>query len=135
MSRTVEQKRALFALKFVKAHIEAATDKKDRLSTLIKKSPVQILQNGIGQTVAFLLADNAGKKADDREPSGQLYDHLDQWLCGPADADRPCRVYPAEDKLIDALIKNDRFKYLHAQQEALALLNWMKKFAEAWLAT
>lgn len=136
MNKTMEQTRARFALEFINSRKNEKTDEtdeKDRLATLIQKAPVQILQNGLGQVLAFLLADNGGKKDNDIKASGRLYDKLQEWLCGELSENRPCRVYPVSGNLIDQLTEGDRFAYLRAQEETLALLNWMKKFAEAWL--
>lgn len=124
-NKSLEQQRAAAALAFV----QGQKDKKAqhaKLHTLIQKTPILILQNGLGQTLAFLLAD-AGGQGEQRNAEGRLYDQLDHWLR------RQQRIYPMEKGLMDQLTEKDRHLYLHAQQEALALLGWMKKFAEAWL--
>ena len=133
MNRTIEQYRVAFALEFIRA--EKSKQDRDKLLTHIRKTPIQILQNGLGQTLAFLLAENGDNLTDDKiKPSGRLYRKLQEWLCGAYESDkRPCRVY-SEGHLIDQLISNDREHYMRAQREAIALLGWMKKFAEAWLA-
>jgi hypothetical protein len=33
------------------------------------------------------------------------------------------------------LVEGDRAKYLRAQEEAVALFTWLKKFADAYLST
>ena len=56
-----------------------------------------------------------------------LYEDLEEWLC------RGCKHSPyscAED-LMDAIIEKDRDAYMRAQAEALAWLQWLKKFAVA----
>ncbi len=143
MKRTLEQKRARQSLQFIKSMAADADatatrpkiDKKFRtkLNTLVQKAPVQILQNGMGQMLAFLLADNGGKNGSKQEASGVLYEHLEQWLCDSPDQEYPCRVYPGTNGLIEQLTAGDRQTYIHAQNETLALFIWLKKFAAAWL--
>lgn len=132
MSRTIEQHRAAFALEFIRT--EKSKQDRDKLLIHVRKAPIQILQNGLGQTLAFLLAENGDNWSDGKiKPSGRLYKKLQEWLCGaPESGERPCRVY-GEGHLIDQLMSNDREYYMRAQRETISLLGWMKKFAEAWL--
>lgn len=124
MSQTLEQKSAVYAMNFVTCY----TGDKAKLSTHIQKTPIRILQNGLGQALAFLLADDDNKR---KEPSYKLYLHLQGWLCG---ADSPCRVYQTQEcNLMKQLIEGDRVQYLHAQEEAIRLFAWLKKFAKAYL--
>lgn len=143
MSWTLEQKRAQYGLLFIRSIKEdqpinqnmPEIDEKfrEKINTLIQKAPVQIKQNGLGQLLAFLLADNEGKENNERKASGILYHHFENWLCGPADSTHPCRIYNQND-LIGQLTTGDRRQYIRTQQETLSLLNWTKKFATAWLA-
>ncbi|MBI3635414.1 MAG: type III-B CRISPR module-associated protein Cmr5 [Candidatus Rokubacteria bacterium] len=134
MSRTVSQRRAEFALEFVNSYLANArpTDV-DKMSTHINKTPIRILQNGLGQALAFLLADAEGKAT----PAQRLYDEMQKWLCGQRDRDLfPCRVYSdgPTSHLMRQLVEGDRAKYLAAQEEALRLFTWLKKFADAYLS-
>jgi CRISPR-associated protein Cmr5 len=123
-NRTLEQQRAAAALAFVQAQKDNEKQRA-KLHTVIQKAPILILQNGLGQTLAFLLADTAGE-GENRKAAGLLYDQLGQWL-------RQQGIYPGQEDLMTQLTAANRHHYLRAQQEALALLGWMKKFAEAWL--
>lgn len=128
MSRSLEQNRAAYALNFVQPF---SGDKAEKLQTHIQKTPIRILQNGLGQALAFLLADSEGK-AD--VPSHQLYDHLQDWLCGATSDSHPCRIYGGQQcNLMKQLIEGDRQQYMLAQEEALKLFTWLKKFADAYL--
>lgn len=54
---------------------------------------------------------------------------MQDWLCR-----ENARVpYRAAGQLMGAIVANDRQAYLCAQAEALSWLNWMKKFAVAYL--
>ncbi len=137
MNRTLEQERATYALNSVQQNAKRYAEnkqKRDKLATQIQKTPIRILQNGLGQTLAFLLADNEGKTNSKREPSGYLYDHLQEWLCGNSDPTHPCRVYTNTGDLISQLVNGSRDEYLRAQEETLMLFNWLKKFSDAYLS-
>lgn len=136
MSHTVEQRRASFALAFIDKQLQLAQELKkeeiqkykEKLNTHIHKSPSLILQCGLGQALAFLLADAEGKQT----PSKILYNTLQDWLCGVEDDIHPMRVYN-QAELIDALVNGSRSEYFRAQEESLMLFNWLKKFADAKL--
>lgn len=132
MSRSLEQNRATYALELVSAFADRESPlNKAKLQTHIQKTPIRILQNGLGQALAFLLADSEGKT---NTPSHQLYDHLQNWLCGATSDSRPCRIYSGQQcNLMKQLIEGDRQQYMLAQEEALKLFAWLKKFADAYL--
>lgn len=133
MNRTLEQHRAVYAMNFVTGYPEDK-DKRAKLFTHIQKTPIRILQNGMGQALAFLLDDNGSEIGPKRKPSGDLYDHLQGWLCGADSEDRPCRVYKGQQcNLMKQLMEGSRAEYLMAQEEALRLFTWLKKFANAYL--
>lgn len=131
MNRTLEQKRAAHALRLVQ-NPAASKEWRTKMRTHIHKTPVRILNHGLGQALAFLIADNGGKTGEKRQESGLLYDHLGEWLCGPPDEAHPVRIYPAGD-LLEHLIAGDQARYFRAQEEALALFAWLRKFADAYL--
>lgn len=129
MSRTLEQRRAAFALGFIEQQRGNGDKDKEKLNTHIHKTPSLILQCGLGQALAFLLADAKGELT----PSKILYNALQDWLCGTRNAvDRPVRVYN-NGELIQLLVEGSRSDYFRAQEESLMLLNWLKKFADAKL--
>ena len=92
-----------------------------------KALPASILQNGLGQAMATLLA--AAKPGNDDDPHFLLYRDLEDWLCGD-DEDAP---YRGAQGLLDAITMKDQRHYLRAQAEAQGYLNWLKKLAAAHL--
>jgi CRISPR type III-B/RAMP module-associated protein Cmr5 len=137
MRRLLLQRRAAFALERINAFRDPACNlskerKPEKMSMHIHKTPIRILNNGLGQALAFLLADNEGKTDTERKESGQLYKWLQDWLCGECTAEWPCRIYQRED-LIAELLASDRRDYIRAQEEMLALFDWLAKFADAYL--
>lgn len=89
--------------------------------------PANILQNGLGQSLATLLS--AANKGNNDDPHRNLYDQMQSWLCRDAQ-DAP---YAGKPNLIEAITDGSERDYLHAHTEALAYLVWLKKFAVAFL--
>ncbi|MEW5980213.1 MAG: type III-B CRISPR module-associated protein Cmr5 [Acidobacteriota bacterium] len=122
--RTLQQKRAAHALSIVH---EVSDDFASHYRSYVESLPATIVMNGLGQACATLMA-----RSRDNSPRARAYDllykHLQDWLCRSEAA-----VYPQAESLIDAIVKNDQEKYVHAQAEALAYLDWLKKFAQAFL--
>lgn len=153
--QTLEQKRAAKAWHQVKA---VPKDVQKDYRSLARKVPAMIRVNGLGQTVAFLLA-KEGKTADAirqyniRKPAkkndklgahGLLYKHLEEWLIGnDGDSstveDARIRSYKADlpwpsspqGTLIERILDANSTVYRLATAEALAYLGWLKRFAEA----
>ncbi len=118
--RTLEQQRAEHAWKCVQDVQEAKTKPfAGDYRTIAMKLPSLILTNGLGQTLAFL------RSKPDRQHFQLLYSHLAQWVGE--------RVR-ANGDLLDWLVNNaTSHQYRLATMEALALLQWLKRFAEAEL--
>lgn len=118
MRRTIEQERSKQAWADVQT-IKAKNDtvKKD-YNSLVKRAPVLILTNGLGQTLAFL-------KAKAKDHHIDLFRHLSGWVCQ--------RVPESGNDLLHQIIQGDSALLRRATREALAYLQWLKRFAEAEL--
>ncbi len=136
--RTLEQKRASKAWDFVnnlnreiEEKLLSEKDKQDqdkkkkrikeareKYKSLALKTPILILTNGLGQTLAFFKS-----KGGEHE---LLYGHLSNWLTNES------KIY-GQGELIQNIISGDSAKYRQATTETLAFLNWLKRFAEAEL--
>ncbi|CAL1241060.1 type III-B CRISPR module-associated protein Cmr5 [Candidatus Methylocalor cossyra] len=92
-----------------------------------KALPAEILQMGLGQALATLLSAAKGLTSD---PHYLLYHDVKDWLTGRDNPDAP---YAGQSDLMAAITQRDEAAYLHAQAEALAYLEWLKKFAVAFL--
>ncbi|MFA0731909.1 MAG: hypothetical protein LKKZDAJK_000899 [Candidatus Fervidibacter sp.] len=118
--RTLEQERAQHAWSCVQ-------EVKDKpfagdYRTIAVKVPSLIVTNGLGQTLAFLKAKGKGEPSNEHEI---LYRHLADWVGSKVHAD---------GDLLNWLVnKADSQQYRLATMEALALLQWLKRFAEAEL--
>lgn len=106
-----EQERAKAALQWAEKGVDS-----DTLS-YANGLPAMILMNGLGQTAAFYKS--KGGKHD------ALYTLLSNWL------KQPGKPYAGKD-LLDGITGGDAVSYRAAQAEALAYLQWVKKFAKAY---
>jgi len=126
-TRTLQQERAKHALdRIKKAEEKYQGDTLEKFVSYAENAPASILINGLGQAAATLCAQAKGNPDD---PHRSIYDALQSWLC----RDDAAAPYEAGRDLLVAITKEDRNSYLHAQAEALAYLEWYKKFAVAFL--
>ncbi len=122
--RTMAQKRAEYALSETLA-TAGNGDLKDKLKNFSAGAPSMILQNGFGQTLAFWLAKGKPEHM-------ALFDILTRWL---KQTDRECFGDCRQPKdFIYKLSTIEQRQYLSAQTETLALLEWVKRFANADLS-
>ena len=119
--RTIEQARAADAL----ARAKEVEDKRfsGRYRSYVDRLGPTIVMNGLGQALATELAATGGKEAHRK-----LYACVANWLCRQDGG-----IYPGEPGLLQAIMSNDEERYLRAQVEALAWLEWHKKFCRAYL--
>lgn len=125
--KILEQKRAEYALNTVKRRLkdfQGDSKSRERYLTRAKTLPATIIMCGLGQTTATLLSVGKGKNDN---PDQMLYEDLKNWLCDNV-------PYQNEEDLITAITDHNRSKYIKAQAEALKLLEWLKKFATAYLS-
>jgi CRISPR-associated protein Cmr5 len=127
---SLEQQRAASALKAIEEL--SAAGGYGKYVSYVKGLPAAILQNGLGQAMATLLAGAALSKPDrsaDHKARETLYQNLSYWLC----CDKGQAPYRNAADLMKAITENDEDHYIRAQAEALAYLSWLKKFAVAYL--
>jgi CRISPR-associated protein Cmr5 len=107
----------------------------------VKALPANILRSGLGQAMAM---EKAQSKGDGQEARGHawVYRHMQEWLLkGWASTpyarfrDDTIGADPKDDppKLLKAIVNGSQADYVRAQAEALAYLEWLKKFAVAFL--
>jgi len=114
--RTLEQQRAAHAWQQIQKAKDKAKSKE--LKSLARSAPASIQSSGLGQTVAFWKA-----KAESHHLV--LYAALETWLKSQIGFDSP---------LLEWIVnKASSADYRYATAEALAYLNWYKRFAEAEL--
>lgn len=126
---TLEQRRAKSALDRVTELAERTHDFKKLYRAYVDRLGPAIVMNGLGQALAAERAAAGPTPKNDRERAHQeLYASLERWLCGKEHAES---VFPKCDDLLRAITENPESRYLNAQAEALAWLEWHKKFCRA----
>jgi CRISPR-associated protein Cmr5 len=88
-----------------------------KYGSMARKMPTLIQTNGLGQTLAFL-------KAKGKEHHVQMFNHLSEWLV--------TRISGTGD-MLNRVLEMESQTYRLATGEALAFLQWLKRFAEAEL--
>lgn len=125
--RTLEQRRARFAWECVEK-VKKENFAQD-YGQLAKSAPADILTNGLGQTLAFLRAKGyeRGKKKNGNNEHAYLLENLTYWV--------KSQIHWRSDKELLQWIVEDASTedYRRATTEALAFLQWLKRFAEAEL--
>jgi len=116
-----EQERSRFALNQL--------DKRkitDDLAKFIVGAPAMILQNGFGQAMAFLLSKCKGA-TDESDKHYFTFRTIARWSHRINDAvpDRGSDFFAAVAKL-------EQSDYLKLQEEALKMLQWLKRYARAF---
>lgn len=91
-----------------------------------------ILRNGLGQALAGELAAAGGDGGSLTRAHRRLYDNLGSWL---SSEDQPYGSEGATSvaELMDRMMDGGEDLYLRAHAEALAWLEWHKRFCRAYL--
>jgi len=133
--RTLGQKRAEFALNQV-LKIKDESIKKD-FKNFSAGAPSMILQNGFGQALAFWLSKATNKDLEIKRNDKHfiLFKIIMDWLpCEKGDVKNTfIEKTNSPKEFIEEISKMDQKKYLTAQKETLALLEWVKRYANAGL--
>lgn len=123
-----EQKRSDFALKQLKDTFSNGEDFiiTEKLANFIVGAPTMILQNGFGQTMAFLLAKCKGK-TDKKDKHFFTFTTIARW------SERINEKVPSgKSGFFEAVSKLEQTDYLKLQEEALKMLQWLKRYARAF---
>lgn len=115
--RDLDRSRAAEAWKNIQSVKSQAYQAK--YGSLARKMATLIQVNGLGQTLAFL-------KAKGKEHHNQMFAHLSEWVCSRTSG---------TGNLLDRILTIDSQSYRLATSEALAFLQWLKRFAEAELGS
>lgn len=110
-----------------------------KYTSYVKVLPATILQNGLGQAMATLLAASKGDPAREgnnvKSAHRLLFNHVQAWLCRD-DSNAPYRIEngPAANntQLMEQITGGSEADYIRAQAEVLAYLAWLKKFTVAF---
>lgn len=117
--QTLQQLRAQHALTKVKELIPLNDG--DKLKARASELPFMIHANGLGQALAFFKSKNGNDGYD------KLFLILQNWLI---QKDRP---FAGKTDLMQVVTETDMNTYRVAQAEAIEYMDWVKKFASAYL--
>lgn len=117
--QTLQQRRARYALEAIQAAVDKNVNRKEYLS-YASALPAMIRMNGLGQAAAFYRSRGG--------THGLLYQLLSDWFCKEKNA-----PYDKHKDLLEGITQSDLHAYRLAQAEALALLDWVKKFSKAFM--
>jgi CRISPR-associated protein Cmr5 len=120
--KSMQQERAKFALDGVKRDAEKLDkDGRDKYRSYASALPFMIHANGLGQAVAFFRSKGEG------DVHFLLYQLLSDWLVKDGQPFGGC------GDLLDGIANESMFVYMAAQAEALVFMDWVKKFAKAFM--
>lgn len=121
MPQTIQQQRAAYALTRVENAANNHQINHKEYKSYASSLPAMIHMNGLGQAAAFFKSKGS--------THGELYNLLSGWLC---QAGQP---YAGCENLLEGITTKDMHQYRLAQAEAQALMDWVKKFAKAFMIT
>ncbi|NKB77113.1 MAG: type III-B CRISPR module-associated protein Cmr5 [Gammaproteobacteria bacterium] len=117
--QTMQQRRAHFALTEVVKAVNNRDTNPDEYRSYAASFPAMIHINGLGQAAAFFKSKGGTHDL--------LYQLLSDWLI------REGQPYHKENDLMSGIINQDMHCYRLAQAEAQAFLDWVTKFAKAYM--
>lgn len=123
--QTAHQRRAKWALEKVEAADNSGVSRKEYKS-YASAFPAMIQMNGLGQAAAFYRCRGAEKDAKGIAYRA-LYNLLSGWLAQPG------QPYAGCADLLVGITSRDMRTYMLAEVEAVALLDWVKKFAKTYM--
>lgn len=116
--QTMQQQRAKFALERVR---EVTVDKHKEYKSYASALPFMIHANGLGQAAAFY------RSKGTTDTHYLLYKLLSDWLT------RKNQPFHKHNDLLDGITQESMPVYLAAQAEAMVFMDWVKKFANAFM--
>jgi CRISPR-associated protein Cmr5 len=121
-----EQSRSRFALDSIENLTKNTGEVKEDLANFIVGTPTMILQNGLGQTMAFLLSKCKGAK-DPKDKHYFTYQAIAKWCKRQNE-----KISDEPHDFFSGISQMPQNQYLMLQEEALKMLQWLKRYARAF---
>lgn len=118
--KNLEIERAKFAYKKVSL---IGQDKEYK--SYVKKLPQMILNNGLGNAIAFINSKKNGNSSSSKSYK-KLYSHIEEYL-------KQRGFLEQSNNLIKKVVDMDSKTYLLCTKEVLAYVKWLKRFAEGMI--
>ncbi|WNS77426.1 type III-B CRISPR module-associated protein Cmr5 [Bacillus sp. DTU_2020_1000418_1_SI_GHA_SEK_038] len=117
----IENGRAAYAFGEVKRIVESGNHNNKKYRSYVKKIPSLIQVNGLGQTLAFCFQKKKEYLA--------IYQQIHRWL-----KETHGEYFIDESKeLVEVVVSLKSSEYRMLTMETIALLNWMRKFADGMI--
>ena len=117
--QTIQQERAKYALEKIQQAIKNSDAYQKEYKSYASSLPAMIHMNGLGQAAAFFYS----KDGTHRE----IYELLSEWL------KKDAQPFHGHRDLLEGITNSNMATYQLAQAEAQALMDWVKKFAKAFM--
>ena len=119
----LEQGRAAKAYEYAQEGTNISKAKEYK--SYVKKMPMMIKVNGLGAAVAFAFSKGAKNGLPEKStPWGLIYHQLEEWLGEKG------MIPKGQQSFAHLLAELDSAQYRAVTNEVLALLSWMRRFAE-----
>lgn len=118
----LEGGRAEFAYNCALEACEKSNKLKKDYRSYARKIPQMIFANGLGQAMAFVCS---------KKKTGDAYDLIYKQISSYMED--PCVSgirKPSNEDLIKWVVSLDSYQYRYVEEEILAFLNWLRRFAE-----
>jgi len=140
--KTLEQERSNYAFECI-SEIKGKDFEKDA-SSLIAKLGTLILTNGLGNTLAFLFSKANSKANQNHHLETKPKNHhleiiviMSNWLYKLEGQNKEVNSSNVKEKIDqimgDFVLNVDVEKYMYYTDEALRLINWLRRFSDAML--
>lgn len=130
--QTMQQRRARHALTAIQGTLDAEPERdfQKAFKAYVNEMPAMIHMSGLGQAAAFYRSKGNGTDADAKARARlRVYQLLSQWLREPG------QPYNGQTDLLGGITTESMQTYRLAQAEAMAYMDWAKKFASAFIET
>jgi CRISPR-associated protein Cmr5 len=122
-AKIVENKRAAYAFEIVESTYGKLTEKqREEYRSYIKKMPMMIKVNGLGQTFAFYFSKGETYKI--------IYDQVGKWLLDYYAQELNLTEEDRRKRPIDVIIHLPSDQYRMATMESVSVLDWMRRFVD-----
>lgn len=97
---------------------------------VVRKIPMMIKTNGLGNTLAFARSKGDLNGSDEKKAWGKVYKQITDWLEQHQNKYLLEGIKDKKDDLVGNVIQLNSAQYRACTVEVLALFNWLRRFAE-----
>ena len=126
--KTRDQERAAFVLSEIEKTYPDGIPKEH--ANYFAGLPTMIFENGLGQTMVFLLSKSGGTQSRDNNKYSFSYRLLRKYLFSNLSSNEQSRS-PNDIETLKSLIDKPIQEYFEAQRKAIAVATWLKRYAKA----